>query len=131
LDTNGSNPATNLTLLEYYATRMKNKALEPVLHTITSFNQFVTNYKVFKGQLILRTDEKIIIVTYPSVRYNIKFIEQYTDYCYYQMIKFSNWTIDDIKVLSDRTTAIKRFEEFFLTASEEIKENIKYTNRII
>ena len=47
------------------------------------------------------------------------------------MIKFSNWTIDDIKVLSDRTTAIKRFEEFFLTASEEIKENIKYTNRII
>jgi hypothetical protein len=104
---------------------MKNKALEPVLHTITSFNQFVTNYKVFKGQLILRTDEKIIIVTYPSVRYNIKFIEQYTDYCYYQMIKFSNWTIDDIKILSDRTTAIKRFEEFFLTASEEIKENIK------
>jgi len=126
LHSKGSNQATNLTLMEYYATRMNNKALQPVLNTITSFIEFVNTYKVFKGQLTLRNDkQQIIIVTYPSVRYNKKFIEQYTDYCYYQMIKFSNWTIDDIKTIQDKTTAINRFEQFFLTASDKIKENIK------
>ena len=62
--------ATNKTLMDFYSNRITNVSLASVLNDITSFNQFVTNYKVFKGQLTIRQDsESVIVVTYPAVKY--------------------------------------------------------------
>ena len=79
---NGHNPATNCSLIDFYANRKSNPVLMPILESITSFYQFVINYKVTKGQLMLRKNfKKIIVVTYPKVRYNKKIPENYIDYC--------------------------------------------------
>ena len=69
--------------------------------------------------------KKIIVVTYPKVRYNKKIPENYIDYCYFQMIKFSNWDIDDLVELKNKSTAIARFENFFENASDQIKDSIR------
>ena len=76
LNKNGNNKATNSTLMDYYAHRFQNEQLSPILETISSFYDFVIKYKVIKGQLTPRKNNKeIIIVTYPKVRYNTKIIE--------------------------------------------------------
>ena len=65
------------------------------------------------------------MVTYPKVRYNPKILDTYTDYCYYQLIKYSNWSINDLEIIKQKSTAIKRFEEFYLNAPDEIRNSIK------
>ena len=126
LNKNGNNKATNSTLMDYYAHRFQNEQLSPILETISSFYDFVIKYKVIKGQLTPRKNNKeIIIVTYPKVRYNTKIIENHIDYCYFQLIKYSNWNIADLEILKNRSTAIDRFEIFYQNASDELKDTIR------
>jgi hypothetical protein len=123
---NDESPATYKNLMNFFANRNQNDFLIPILHEISSFNQFVNKFKVTKGKLTLRMNpEKIIIVTYPKVHYNPALLEQYKEYCYYQLIKYSNWTINDLPIISDKQTAINRFDNFYQNASNEIKESIK------
>ena len=101
-------------------------SLRPILNTITSFYKFSQMYQVKKGQLLLRSNlKKIIVVTYPKVRHNKKIIETYIDYCYYQIIKYSKWTFTDLDKLKDKSTAIIRFENFISNASNEEKLAIR------
>jgi hypothetical protein len=119
--------ATSQTLMDFYSTRNSNPVLAPIINTIQSFNSFVQKYKVTKGKLIVRPNsEKIIVVTHPKVTYSPKIIETYQHYCYYQLIKFSPWSIDNLEQLKDKTTAIERFENFLTTTSPEILENIRF-----
>jgi hypothetical protein len=120
--------ATNKTLMDYYASREENPMLIPILNTIKSFVHFVQTYKVFKGNLILRPDsEKTIIVTWPKVKYCPNINETHEHYCFYQMIKYSNWTNKTLNELRKKSTAIDRFNAFYTNeASQEIKESIKY-----
>ena len=66
----------------------------------------------------------MILVTYPAVKYNPK-IHEYKHYCYYQMIKYSNWTINDLTELRNKDTDIIRFEEFIKNTTPEIRETIR------
>ena len=67
----------------------------------------------------------MIVVTYPAVKYNPKIHETYKHYCYYQMIKYSNWTINDLTELRNKDTDIIRFEEFIKNTTPEIRETIR------
>ena len=97
-----------------------------MLDEIKSFNSFVIKFKVFKNQLELRPDsENTIAVTYPKVWYNPKIIETYKQYCFYQMIKYSNWTINDLETIKNKETAIERFEKFYAECDEITKNTIK------
>ena len=40
--------------------------------------------------------KKVIIITYPKVRYNTKLLAQHKEHCYYRLIKYSPYTIADI-----------------------------------
>jgi len=123
---NDESSATNKHLMKFYANRQTIPYLMPILNEIQSFNQFVTKYKVSKGKLALRINpEKIIVVTYPKVHYNPENIEKHKEYCFYQLIKYSNWSIKDLETISNQDTAITRFEQFYANASEEIKEATK------
>lgn len=135
--------ATNNTLMDFYANRLEHfelikkiretediklnrQSLNANDNLETSFNQFVTQYKCVKGELKMRTNSNnVIIVTYPKVRYNPKIIENYTEYCYYQIIKYSNWTINDILIINNKETAVNRFEEFIKNTTPEIIETMK------
>jgi hypothetical protein len=123
---NQNNKATNRSLLDFYADRMNNPDLVDILDQIKSFNNFVIKFKDFKNQLKLREDsENTIIVTYPKVRYNPNIIETYKDYCFYQMIKYSDWNIKDLETIKNKETAIERFEKFFSETDEDTKNTIK------
>ena len=82
--------ATMKTLLDFYIHHNLN---EPYYNQkYNNFFDFVTKFKILKEKLILRKNpEKIIIVTWPKVNYNNKILETYTEYCFYQIIKYSNW----------------------------------------
>ena len=96
------NKATNKSLLDFYVQRENNPKLIHMLDEIKSFNSFVIKFKVFKNQLEFRPEsENTIVVTYPKVRYNPKIIETYKQYCFYQMIKYSNWTINDLETIKN------------------------------
>ena len=123
---NQNNKATNKSLLDFYVQRENNPKLIHMLDEIKSFNSFVIKFKVFKNQLELRPDsENTIVVTYPKVRYNPKIIETYKQYCFYQMIKYSNWTINDLETIKNKETAIERFEKFYAECDEITKNTIK------
>lgn len=135
--------ATNNTLMDFYANRAeyfefikkiresedskKNRqCLQKKDNLETSFNQFVIQYKCVKGELRIRTNnDKIIIVTYPKVRFNPKITETYKEYCFFQLIKYSNWTIKEISIINDKETAIRRFEEFLKNTTPEIIDIMK------
>ena len=126
LSNNGNSKATNSTLMDFYAHRFQNDKMHSIRDTISSFYDFVLQYKVIKGQLIARKNNKrIIIVTCPKVRYNPQIIENHIDYCYYQLIKYSNWNIADLEIMRNKTTPIERFETFYNNASSKTKETIR------
>ena len=127
LNNNNDNKlATNPSLIDFYANRKNIPVLKTELNSITSFFKFVQTYNVKKGQLHKRNDfKKVIAVFYPKVRANKKIPENYIDFCYYQLIKLSEWNIDDIAVLKNKNTAIQRFEQFVKAASQEQLESIK------
>ncbi len=74
--------------------------------------------------------EKIIIVTFPKVRYNTKVIEIYNNYCFYQYIKYAEWGINDIKTISNWDTAIERWERFLKDASTQVLNVLKFTTAL-
>ena len=118
--TNNKTQAISKSLMEIYARRSDQKDLE--LEKETSFVEFIQKYKISKGQLKLRDqDKQVIVVTYPTLRYNPNIESIYKEYCYYQMIKYSSWHIKDLPLLKDKNTAIQRFESFLTTCSSSIK----------
>jgi hypothetical protein len=122
--TNNKTQAISKSLMEIYARRSDQKVLE--LEKETSFVEFIQKYKISKGQLKLRDqDKQVIVVTYPTLRYNPNIESIYKEYCYYQMIKYSSWHIEDLPLLKDKNTAIQRFEAFLTTCSSSIKESIE------
>jgi hypothetical protein len=118
-------PDANVTiksLLDHFAERSSNN----LIANVNNFHEFLKKYKIAKGELVLRRNsDKIIVVTYPKVHYNPNIKEKYTEYCFYQMIKFSPWTKNDMVDLQNKETAIVRWEAFFNTASDELKNSIK------
>jgi hypothetical protein len=115
--------ATIKSLLDHFMNRLNNALIPPINNLV----EFIRKYKITKGQLTCRSNyEKVIVVTYPAVRYNPKVKEKYTEYCYYQLIKWSSWSIADIGVIQNKETAIERWESFFNSAPIELKNSIKY-----
>ena len=96
----GINQAISKTLMEFYANQNNDKTNENL--DKSSFYEYVQKYKVTNGQLTLRRSDNLIIVTYPTVRYNPNILEKYKEYCYYEMIKFQDFQ-DIPKMYSQRS----------------------------
>ena len=125
LDTN-SNNLTKTNLLDFYADRFSNEFLKPYILTIINFLDFVTRFVVVKGQLRLRTNISLVVITTtPKVRYNKRDLKVYKMYCHYQIIKYSDWKREDIPGINNFEDSIERFERFILVASPEILAALK------
>ncbi len=70
----------------------------------------------------------IVVTTSPRVRYNPSDLKCYTNYCFYQMIKYSNWKREDMISLSNVNDCIRRWESFLLIAPFEVLNVLKYKN---
>jgi len=71
--------------------------------------------------------KKVIIITYPKVRYNTKLLAQHKEHCYYQLKKYSPWTIADYADISNMETAIDRYSEFYSNTTDEIRACLTFT----
>ena len=80
--------------------------------------------KSITGIMLRPKPEKTVVITNPKCRYNPKNIEVHKKYCYYQLIKYSDWKRDDMTKMNDFETSIDRWNLFLQTASEEIKNTI-------
>ena len=75
----------------------------------------------------MRTPQKKVVITYPKVRNNPKSIAQHKEFCFYQLIKYSPWTVDNFAEISDMDTAIQRYDNFYANTTDSIRASLKFT----
>jgi hypothetical protein len=114
-------PATKKSLIDFYAHRKTNKKLENYLDRINCLITFVQLFQLnAKNELELRKNsEKTIVITYPKFRFNPDNPEMNKYYCFHNMIKYSDWTIENIDDITNIETAINRWQSFLKTASSD------------
>ena len=118
-------PATKKNMMDFYANRHKEPFLISHVTTIKHFLDFVTRFTLLKGKIVLRPKpEKTVVITNPKCRYNPKDIESHKKYCYYQMIKYSDWKKEDIPTLNNFDDAIERWDLFIKTASKDVLDTL-------
>jgi hypothetical protein len=121
-----SAPATKNSLLDYYSRRKSNPLLAKYDHLLLNFLEFTKYFHVSKNQLcISEKPDLTVVITMPSVHYQPEIREVYSHYCYYQIIKYSSWTIDDVAEITNLNTAIERWENFLIMAPDSVKNALR------
>jgi hypothetical protein len=125
-------PATKKSIIDYYANRKKEFFLRTYLEQITSLVHFVRMFKLTRdNKLTYRQDcEKTVVITFPKIRYNPLNKENHIKYCYNQLIKYSNWSIDNIEDIKNEETAPQRWESFLATASDDVLKYVKFDREL-
>ena len=70
----------------------------------------------------------IVVITKPAIKYDLflsPLIENKKKYCFYQMIKYSNWSNQNRDLLLDKDNSIHIWENFYQNAPLEIKNSIQ------
>ena len=95
-----SSSAFKQSLIDFYAKRKSNFFLRCHLEKIKNFITFAKLFKINnKNQLEIRPDHRnTVVISYPKIRFNKEDFEKYKLYSYYQMIKYSEWDIANIKL---------------------------------
>jgi len=125
-------PATKKSLIDFYAHRKTNKKLKNYLDRITCLIAFVQLFQLnAKNELELRKNsEKTIVITYPKFRFNPDNPEMNKYYCFHNMIKYSDWTIENIDDITNIETAINRWQSFLKTASSDFLGNFDFHSKL-
>lgn len=107
--------------------RKSNKSVLPYLDKIINFIDFVKLFYVSNNSLKLRTEShRIVVLCFPKVRFNPSNANKLINYCYHQLIRYSSWDINDLNVISNKNTAVLRWNEFIKNASTEVLSKINY-----
>ena len=119
--------ATKWNMLDFFGNRYTNPKLDDNdLATLTSFIEFVKYFDCPNGVLKRRSNsENLIIMTIPRVKYNVDNRTMHTNYCYYQLIKYSPWTVDTFGTIA-KSNSIEKWNEFLNTASDSVIEKIRF-----
>jgi hypothetical protein len=113
-------------ILEFYANRFNEDIDKDILSKIYNVIDFAKTFSIIKNKLIKRSNsDKIVILTKPDVYYNPYDSNKYKDYCYYNLIKYSNWTINDKQVIYDKNDVENHWHKFLLIAPEHVKQSIE------
>ena len=87
-------------------------------HLLLNFLEFAKRFYISKNNLVLCSNlDLTVVITHPTVQYQPLIKEIYNKYCFYQMIKYSSWTIENLPEISNELNAIERWETFLSTAS--------------
>ena len=122
------NSAFKKTLIDYYAIRKKLGVCQAHLSKIKNLIDFAKLFTTNgRNELILRpTQKKVIIVTYPKIRWDPDNNENNKNYCLHNLIKYSDWDLDNIDEIQNLDTALQRWQSFLSIASPEIIEIINF-----
>ena len=113
-------------LLDFYADRDTDEFLKVHLSSISSLIGFVMKFVIVCGVLKLRyKPELVVVTTTPRVRYNPRDMKSYTNYCFFQSIKYCSWKRADISWLSNKYDCIQRWEAFVAVAPPEVLKTLR------
>lgn len=124
---NSSNqPATKKNLLDFFAHRFYNPALNTNdLNSVTSFIDFAKYFECPNGVLKRRKNpDNLIIITLPRVKHNENNCTIFANYCYYQLIKYSPWTAESFSSIT-KENSVELWKEFLISASDSLIETIR------
>ncbi len=122
------NSAFKKSLIDYYANRKKLGICQPYLSKIRNLIDFAKLFNTNgRNELIIRPAQKqTVIVTYPKIRWDPDNNENNKNYCLHNLIKYSDWDIDNIEEIQDLDTALQRWQTFLSIAPPDIIEIINF-----
>lgn len=113
-------------MIDFFANRHNDSALKQTLTLIPTFIDFCQYYNCYKGKLIKRKNpENLIILTIPRIQFNKNNIENHKKYCYFELMKYGNWTIENLSNIT-LDNSIELYDEFIHNADEKILNKIRY-----
>ncbi len=114
---------TRATLLTYFAKRhvyIEQNTYPTWNLAQPNFIEFCRHFTVVKGNLRTNPNpDKTIVLTFPVHR-NSPTSATYHLFCRYSLIKFFTWTESSISMLLDDNLEIRQWQEFRLTAAQEL-----------
>ena len=113
-------------IIDYYANRYNEYIDKDTLDKIFNILDFVILFKLQNNRLVKRNNANdVVILTKPDIYYNPYDIHKYKDFCYYSLIKYSNWSNLDNHLIENKQNAETNWHHFILEAPERIKYEIK------
>lgn len=116
-------------LLGFYADRFKNTTFTSCVAnglTISNFNQFAQHFKIYKGQLHYNSAAShTVVVTRPVIRFNPANKENHMKFCFYQLIKYQEWSSANVAEMANQETAVQRWEQFIKSAPDKMLDTIE------
>ncbi len=105
----GGTCATYKSLMEYFADRHTIPCLQNLGDRVpSSFIEFCKYFDASKGKLHARKNpELLVLITIPYVKYNKENIANHRNYCYYQFLKYADWTRETLPLIT-RESSIEK-----------------------
>ncbi len=123
---NDEDNITSKSLTDYFANRYNDSIVKDELDNIFNIIDFAKIFSVKKDKLVKNpSPELIVVITRPTVKFIPNDINKHKDYCYYQMIKYSNWNLNNQNQLLDKNNSVSIWTEFLLNAPESVKNSIR------
>lgn len=131
--TNNEKSIYKNSIIDFYANRFNNHSLREYISSINHLIQFAQLFKVNSktNKLEKRPNpEKMVVIPYPRVNQNANNKRQQAEYCKYQLIKYSPWTIDDIDDLKSNENSISNWENFLKNAPENVLNTLNFETNL-
>lgn len=123
---NENETAFKKTMIEFYENRYNENISTEDLAKIYNLVDFVKMFTIEKDRLRKNSDpNKIVVITKP----NVKCVPQdpiiFKEYCYFQLVKYSNWNKDNKNELLNKENAILNWNSFVATAPQNVRDSIE------
>jgi hypothetical protein len=123
IDNFQNSTALKNSLIHFYANRYHYSRFSNILSKVNNLMDFAKYFYISRGTLTLQSKpEEIVVLTRPLVKYNPDDLNRYPQYCYYQLIKYSDW---HSQRLVEKENAIEKWNLFLKTASPIVLNSIK------
>lgn len=120
-------------IIDFYANRLKNPFLSEYINSILHLIHFVQLFKINNKSNKLEkrhNPDKIVVIPYPKVNQNKQNKKQYAEYCKFQLIKYSPWTVDQLEQIKSTDNSIEKWEDFLKTSPENVLNSLSFDNNL-
>ena len=104
-------------MLDFFSIRKTIPIVKPYLDKIMNLIDFSKLFFISNNQLKLRTDShRIVVICYPFIRYSSTDKAKLLQYCHHQLIRYSNWDVNDLNEIRNLNIVEDRWKDFLKNA---------------
>ena len=123
---NENETAFKKTMIDFYENRYNENISTEDLAKIYNLVDFVKMFTIEKDRIRKNSDpNKIVVITKPNVKCVPHDLIIFKEYCYFQLVKYSNWNKDNKNELLDKDNAIINWNSFVATAPQNVRDSIE------